>query len=71
MDRKTEPVKLIKKNEDLLEKALVRETEQSQSATDDNTIKIVFATSGEYPDGTSWERDATEEEEAEYKSWTV
>lgn len=35
-----------------------------------NTIKLVFGTSGEYPDGTKWERDATPEEAAEYESWS-
>lgn len=34
-----------------------------------NAIKIVFGTSGEYPDGTKWERDATPEEKAQYDSW--
>lgn len=32
-------------------------------------IKIIWGTSGEYPDGTKWERDATPEEEAKYNSW--
>ena len=36
---------------------------------ENNAIKIVFGTSGEYPDGTKWERDATPEEKAQYDSW--
>ena len=40
-----------------------------KQADEKNTIKIVFGTSGQYPDGTSWERDATEEEAAKYDSW--
>jgi len=35
----------------------------------DNTLRIVFGTSGTYPDGTPWDRDATPEEAAEYDSW--
>lgn len=38
-------------------------------SNDENTIKIVFGTSGEYPDGSKWDREATPDEEAEYKSW--
>ena len=34
-----------------------------------DTIRLVFATEGTYPDGTKWERDATPEEQAEYESW--
>ena len=34
------------------------------------TVRIVFGTSGTYPDGTKWERDATSEETAEYESYT-
>ena len=32
-------------------------------------IKLVWGVSGEYPDGTKWERDATPEEIAEFNSW--
>ena len=43
---------------------------KEEETDEKNTIKIVFGTSGQYPDGTSWERDATEEEAAEYESWS-
>lgn len=33
--------------------------------------RLVFGTSGTYPDGTKWERDATPEEQAEYESFCV
>ena len=32
-----------------------------------SAIKLIFATSGEYPDGTKWERKATPDELAEYE----
>ena len=45
------------------------EAKKEAEANEANTFRIVFGTSGEYPDGTKWERDATPEEEAEYKSY--
>lgn len=71
MRNENKPVKLILKNEGLLENALIKETEQQRQANTDKQIKIVLATSGEYPDGTKWEREATEEEKAEFNSWLV
>ena len=43
---------------------------KEEETDEKNTIKIVFGTSGQYPDGASWERDATEEEATEYESWS-
>lgn len=71
MRNENKPVKLIPKNERLLENALIKETKQQSQANTDKQIKIVLATSGEYPDGTKWEREATEEEKAEFNSWLV
>lgn len=51
---------------DILEQATKKEARET---TDENTLRLVFGTSGEYPDGTKWERDATPDEEAEYKSY--
>lgn len=48
----------------------VPEPYKEEETDEKNTIKIVFGTSGQYPDGTSWERDATEEEIAKYESWS-
>lgn len=33
-------------------------------------LVLSFATHGEYPDGTKWEREATPEEQARYESWS-
>lgn len=54
-----------------LERLLTEKPEPLQEETQENPqdIKIVWGTSGEYPDGAKWERDATTEEEAEYNSW--
>lgn len=38
---------------------------------EDRAIKLVFATVGEYPDGTKWERSATPEEIGKFKKWSV
>lgn len=71
MRNENKPVKLIPKNEGLLENALIKETEHQSQANTDKQIKIILATSGEYQDGTKWEREATEEEKAEFNSWLV
>lgn len=63
------PNSWIKPNREVLENATKREA-QGDPASSNNTIKIVFGTSGEYPDGTRWERDATPEEAEEYESWS-
>lgn len=63
------PKSWIKPNREVLENATKREA-QGDPASSDKTIKIVFGTSGEYPDGTKWERDATPEEAEEYESWS-
>lgn len=62
--------KRLKAGESLLIGGLTApEPYKEESEDGANTIKLVFSTRGEYPDGTKWERDATPEEEAEYKSW--
>ena len=63
------PNSWIKPNREVLENATKREA-QGDPASSDNTIRIVFRTGGEYPDGTRWERDATPEEAEEYESWS-
>lgn len=68
----TKPLSFIGKSEiaqkaDTLE---ARAEAKKEAEAQADTIKIVFGTSGTYPDGTSWERDATEEEQAEYESWS-
>lgn len=62
MDKKTKTLErlITQKPEEYKEEAPV---------DSDKEIKLVFGTHGEYPDGTKWERDATPEEEEEYKSW--
>lgn len=35
----------------------------------ENAFRILWGTSGEYPDGTKWTREATPEEIEKYKSW--
>lgn len=71
----TKPLSFIGKSEiaQKAETAEVRaeaEREAKQKA-EENTqqFRIVFGTSGEYPDGTKWERDATPEETEEYNNW--
>ena len=61
------PKDWIKPNREVLENATKREA-QGDPASSGDTIKIVFGTSGEYPDGTKWERDATPEEAEKYES---
>jgi len=43
---------------------------KEENTDEQNTIRLVFGTSGEYPDGTRWERDATPEEAEKYESWS-
>lgn len=45
------------------------EYKEESTETRPEDVKIVWGTSGEYPDGTKWERDATPEEETKYNSW--
>ncbi len=62
--------KRLKAGESLLIGGLKAPEPYKEEAEDGaNTIRLVFGTSGEYPDGTKWTRDATPEEEAKYKSW--
>lgn len=56
----------IKPNRDILENAAKREAKSDDVG---DALRIVFGTSGEYPDGTKWERDATEEEAEQYNEW--
>lgn len=50
--------------------SFIGKSEIAQKA-EENTqeFRLVFGTAGKYPDGTSWERDATPEEQAEYESY--
>lgn len=60
-DKEKEPKERIRANESLLTGGLKAPEPYKDEETDkNNTIKIVFGTSGEYPDGTKWERGATE-----------
>lgn len=54
-----------------LERLLTEKPEPLQEETQANPldIKIAWMVSGEYPDGTKWEREATEEEKEEYNLW--
>lgn len=63
------PKRWIRPNREVLENAIKREAE-SDPASPKNAVKIIWATSGEYPDGTKWERDATSEEAEKYDSWS-
>ena len=73
MDKRADikPVSFIGKSEiaqraDTLE---ARAEAKKEAEAQVETIKIVWATSGQYPDGTSWERDATPEEQAEFDNY--
>lgn len=73
MDKRADikPVSFIGKSEiaqraDTLE---ARAEAKKEAEAQAETIKIVWATSGQYPDGTSWERDATPEEQAEFNNY--
>ena len=60
----------IAKRADLAEaRAEAKKEAEAKAEANAQEIRLVFGTSGKYPDGTSWERDATPEEEAEYRSW--
>ena len=67
----TKPLSFIGKSEiaqkaDTLE---ARAEAKKEAEAQADTIKIVFGTSGTYPDGTKWERDATPEEQAQYEDY--
>ena len=62
MDKKTKTLERL-----IIQKPEEYKEESTETRPED--IKIVFGTIGEYPDGTKWERDATQEEGAEYNSW--
>ncbi len=49
------------------ETAEARAEAKKQAEAEADTVRIVFTTEGEYPDGTKWSRDATPEEQAEYE----
>lgn len=59
---------ILKADKGILEQAVKREAKET---TDANTWTLAFATTGEYPDGTKWERPATPEEEETYKGYMV
>lgn len=72
-DPKTDikPLSILKKSE-IAQKAdtvEARAEAKREAEAKADTIRLVFATEGTYPDGTKWERDATPEEQAEYESW--
>ena len=56
----------LKPDIDLLENSIKRE---ALARSNGNAFRIVFGTSGKYPDGTSWERGATQEEISEYRNF--
>lgn len=49
--------------------AVAEAKKKAEEEQGDATFKLVFGTSGEYPDGTKWERDATPEEQAKYEEY--
>lgn len=57
---------LLRADMDLLEQSIKREARET---TDENSLTIAFAVTGEYPDGTKWERPATPEEEETYRGY--
>lgn len=65
------PATFIKKSEiaKRAEAAEARAEAKAEAENGADTIKIIFGTSGTYPDGTSWERDATPEEQALYEGY--
>lgn len=65
------PCRFIKRSEIALraDAAEARAEAKAEAENDAHTFRIVFGTSGTYPDGTKWERDATPEEQAEYDSF--
>jgi len=71
----TKPLSFIGKSE-IAQKAETIEAraeakKEAKREAEENTqeFRLVFGTSGKYPDGTSWERDATPEEQAQYESY--
>ena len=58
---------LLKADKGILEQSVKREAKET---TDANTIYIGYKITGEYPDGTPWEREATPEEQAELEAWS-
>lgn len=61
----------ISKTADAAEaRAEAKKEAEREAAEKAQTIRIVFGTSGTYPDGTSWERDATPEEQKLYEELT-
>lgn len=55
----------LRANMELLEQSIKRESKENSG----DELRIVFATQGEYPDGTKWERDATPTEAEVYKGY--
>lgn len=56
----------------ILERLITQKPEkykEDNPEANNNELKIVWGTSGKYPDGTSWEKEATPEEIAEYENW--
>ena len=66
--KKEHPLSWIKPNREILEEASKRE--HQGDSTDDFKVQIAVVHTGEYPDGTPWEREATPEEEEQLKSWS-
>lgn len=52
----------LRPNRAILEHAIKREALRNSANNTDDAFKFVFEVSGEYPDGTKWERAATAEE---------
>jgi len=46
------------------ETAEARAEAKKQAEAEADTLRIVFSVEGEYPDGTKWSRDATQEEKS-------
>lgn len=59
----TKPLSFIGKSE------IAQKAETAEAEENTQEFRLVFGTAGKYPDGTSWERDATPEEQAEYESY--
>lgn len=65
-----EASRAMQKQADEATKAMEADISPFWDSPEGNRKKSRNSTSGQYPDGTSWERDATEEEAAEYESWS-
>lgn len=65
------PVSFLKKSEiaKRAETAEARAEAKKEADEKASVIRIVFGVSGQFPDGTRWERDATPEEENKYHEW--